>query len=103
MAMVDVFFGRSRQFEEALAQLKRTENEIFDLAPGEVQESPIHARMDVRRFKLLYNRTDLYHAENRMKQDRNWYTTLIIGVVLLAKGIIEFPNLHEIWHFIATL
>lgn len=88
MALVDVFRGQSKAFSDALARLKQREDEVFKLQPGEMRESPIHAAADIRRFGLVNARSELYHADSSQKADRNWYTTLAIGGVLIAKGII---------------
>jgi hypothetical protein len=88
MAILNLFLGRTQAESDALAALRAHEDAIFDLQPGEDRDLAAHVRAEAPRFRLLRDRMTFGSAQSARKADRNWYTLLTLGTIMVAKGII---------------
>lgn len=88
MALLDIWLGNTKEERDALARLGAWADRVFELQPNEERDLAVHVHADIPRFRLLHDRAALLQAQTSRKSDRNWYTLVVLGVLLLAKGVV---------------
>ena len=100
MALIDIWIGNTKEERQALASLREWADRVFELQPNEEKDLAVHVRADVPRFQLLHSRAALMQAQVSRKSDRNWWTLVVLGAFLMAKGTISFG---AIWEFFRAI
>lgn len=100
MVSLGLWLGRTAEEKVALATLQRHEDEKFELQPNEENDLATHVRAETPRFRLLRDRMTLGAAQNDRKQDRNWYTVLILGAIMVVKGMVPPAIVAAIFHYL---
>ena len=85
MGVVAFVTGRSAALDQAEAELKKEEEEVFQTYDDEITECPAHTRRDMPRFRLLKNRQNFHSAKNEARSDRNLILTLGGFVLVYVK------------------
>jgi hypothetical protein len=95
MGIGSVFFGKSADLVAAEQALRKREDEVFQMQPGEDTDLAIHTRWDIPRHELLRGRIALVHALTRQSSNRNLAFMALGFAVVLAKLFGGFDLLLE--------
>lgn len=88
MSLISISFGNSKRRSEAETAAEDAEDELGKIDPREASDLALHAERCGRRFLLLRKSQRALNAKFDEKSDRNFTAMLIIGGILILKGII---------------
>lgn len=89
MVTIDGFFTKSEGQVRAEQALLDAEDRLLAYHPDEATDLHFHSSRDADRMKVIIARQRLTHEMVKITSRRNIWVTVIVGMVLLAKGVID--------------
>ena len=101
--MVSLNIGSSDGRARARIALTEAEDRLLQLDEHEKKDLGFHVEKEAERTAVLIRRLRLNEETLSVKTDRNMYATLIIGGLLLVKGIITFQDIGNFLHWLGWI
>lgn len=94
------FFGKTEGQLRAEQALLDAEDRLIAYHPDEAIDLGFHSNRDADRMKVIVARQRLTHEMVKITSRRNVAVTLLVGIVLLAKGVITPEGISQALHVI---
>ena len=89
------FFAKTEAQLRAEQALIDAEDRLLEFHPEEATDLGFHSKRDADRTKVIVARQRLTHEMVKAASQRNVIATLVVGLLLLAKGIIPLEPVGQ--------